>query len=209
MEPNPLAVNGMVVADLRSMLQSGSRGLNVVPSLVKEIIVGDMWRERVEPGTGHVVPFDSFAAFVATAPLEGLGGDVAMLRRICADDPEALRLLHEVTAQAQGERTDLHSNRSEVDADRHQGTTRAYTVARLATERPDLYERVKSGDMSAHAAAIVAGFRRPSMTVPTDVPGLARALRRRLSTDDLATLIVALKEQGCVHGSSSQGTSAT
>jgi hypothetical protein len=41
------------------------------------------------------------------------------------------------------------------------GETRAYTLARLERDRPDLAERVIAGDLSANAAAIEAGFRRP------------------------------------------------
>lgn len=198
MSANPLAVSGQVVADLRHMLRSGTSNLSAVPSLVVEVITNDLWRERVEPKTGEVVRFRSFTEFVTTPPLAGLGADVATLERICHEDADALRLLHEVTAQPDG--VHAPSIISGTATDRQHGTTRAYTITRLATERPDLYERVKAGGLSANAAAIEAGFRRPSMTVPTDVPGLARALRRRLSTDDLAALVVALKEQGCVHG---------
>lgn len=42
-----------------------------------------------------------------------------------------------------------------------QGTSRAYTLTRLESERPDLYERVCRKELSANAAAIEAGFRKP------------------------------------------------
>jgi hypothetical protein len=41
-----------------------------------------------------------------------------------------------------------------------QGTSRAYTLDRLARERPDLFEQVRAGELSANAAAIEAGFRK-------------------------------------------------
>ena|GEM_PF-6442133 len=40
-----------------------------------------------------------------------------------------------------------------------QGTSRSYTLTRLSKDRPDLFEKVVEGDMSANAAAIEAGFR--------------------------------------------------
>jgi hypothetical protein len=40
------------------------------------------------------------------------------------------------------------------------GNSRAYTLDRLARERPDLFEQVKAGKLSANAAAIEAGFRK-------------------------------------------------
>src|SRR5262249_9186857 len=53
----------------------------------------------------------------------GLGADLAMLRRICAEDKEALDEIDKATAGRQGERTDLVSNRNKVTAERPVGTT--------------------------------------------------------------------------------------
>ena len=43
-----------------------------------------------------------------------------------------------------------------------------YTKARLARDRPDLLTKVESGELSANAAAIEAGFRQRMMQVPAD-----------------------------------------
>jgi hypothetical protein len=65
------------------------------------------------------------------------------------------------------------------------GTTAEYTLARLQRDRPDLTARVAAGEMSAHAAAIEAGFRQRTITVPLGRPdAVADALRRRLSHDE-------------------------
>ena len=45
-----------------------------------------------------------------------------------------------------------------------QGTSKAYTVSRLKRDRPDLFEKVVAGELSANKAAIEAGFRRRSRT---------------------------------------------
>jgi len=60
-------------------------------------------------------------------------------------------------------------------------------------DRPDLAEKVRAGDLSAHAAAIEAGFRSRTITLPVDdVPRLAEALRRRLTPGQLAELHASL-----------------
>ena len=41
-----------------------------------------------------------------------------------------------------------------------QGNSKAYTVSRLKRDRPDLFEKVVAGELSANKAAIEAGFRR-------------------------------------------------
>jgi hypothetical protein len=51
---------------------------------------------------------------------------------------------------------------------KHGGTGASYLAARLERDRPDLAARVEHGELSAHAAAIEAGFRERTITVPLD-----------------------------------------
>jgi hypothetical protein len=48
------------------------------------------------------------------------------------------------------------------------GTGSTYTLRRLKRDRPDLAAKVIAGKMSANAAAVAAGFRVPSITVPLE-----------------------------------------
>lgn len=192
MTTGSLAVNGQVVADLRRMLHSGQMNLATVPGLVKEIIRHEMWRERIEPTTGEIVPFPNFAAFITTPPLEGLGADVPTLLRLCGDDREALDLLDRATANAVG--TNQHDNNIIDHAP--QGTSKQRALRTLRDRDPALHARVLAGELSPHAAMVEAGFRKPTMTVPANVEALARVLRRRLSGDDLAELLRLLTEEG-------------
>ena len=45
------------------------------------------------------------------------------------------------------------------------GNSKAYTVSRLKRDRPDLFEKVVAGELSANKAAIEAGFRRKPTTI--------------------------------------------
>jgi hypothetical protein len=70
-------------------------------------------------------------------------------------------LLHEVTTAKLGE----HGRGKPIDNDNiiikpKQGTSRSYTLDRLKRERPDLFARVKTKEITANAAAIEAGFRK-------------------------------------------------
>jgi hypothetical protein len=49
---------------------------------------------------------------------------------------------------------------------RQYGTSREEALRRLAKDRPDLHARVMAGELSAHAAAIEAGFRAKTVTIP-------------------------------------------
>jgi hypothetical protein len=50
-----------------------------------------------------------------------------------------------------------------------------------------LLDRIEAGELTANAAAIEAGFRRPMKSIPIDSPDAAiRALLKAFSVDDLA-----------------------
>jgi hypothetical protein len=58
----------------------------------------------------------------------------------------------------QSESKSISDNITNGPVDR--GTSKAYTVSRLKRDRPDLFEKVVAGELSANKAAIEAGFRR-------------------------------------------------
>jgi hypothetical protein len=70
------------------------------------------------------------------------------------------------------------------------GTSAAYLVARLKRDAPDLAAKVASGELSANAAAIEAGFRKP----PSPLKALQTAWSRA-SEDDRAAFRAWVEEQ--------------
>ena len=75
------------------------------------------------------------------------------------------------------------------------GNQREYILARLERDgQTDLLARIERGDLSAHRAAIEAGYVKPTMTVPADPVAMARALRRRLTPAQITELMAALGE---------------
>jgi hypothetical protein len=67
------------------------------------------------------------------------------------------------------------------------------TIRRLKRDRKDLAEKVISGDMSANAAAIEAGFRKKTLTIPADIDGAARVLLKHFDPDELYEAVVSAK----------------
>jgi len=64
------------------------------------------------------------------------------------------------------------------------GNSQSHTLRRLKRDHPDLAERVIAGDISAHAAAISAGFRKPSLTLQANNPEhAAERIREVLGAD--------------------------
>jgi len=72
------------------------------------------------------------------------------------------------------------------------GNRELYLRRRLRRDSPDLYEEVASGRMSASAAAIAAGIRRPYVSVAADDP--EAAVRTLLKRYTLAELLLAVSD---------------
>lgn len=54
-----------------------------------------------------------------------------------------------------------------------------YTLRRLARDNPALLDKVEAGELTANAAAIEAGFRKPTKSIPVDsAESAVRALLR-------------------------------
>jgi hypothetical protein len=179
-----LLEHGVVVQSLRTQLLHGRDGLADVPVTLERVLREEAWRDRIDTNTRERFTFDYFPDFVAADPPAGLGASLDLVERIVRGTPVEL-VLHEAR-KTRGRRTDLADIISDVGRGGSHGTTRAYTLDRLKRERPDLLKRVDAGELSANAAAIEAGFRKPKATIPVDTPDAAiGALLRRFSHDEL------------------------
>jgi hypothetical protein len=68
----------------------------------------------------------------------------------------------------QGKRTDLEHRVNTAKSRNDERNTKPGILRRLARERPDLLDRVEVGELTANAAAVEAGFRRPMRSIPVD-----------------------------------------
>lgn len=164
---------------LRGALADGGFALKRVPEYALHLIEVQGWLPE----------FESLRELVEAPVLKGgFHDDVNRLEVLCARTAAEVPL-REALGVGQGRRTDLNNNISEVRS-RPEGTARAYTLTRLQRQRPDLAKQVTDGELSANAAAIEAGFRKPTATVPIDtVEAAIRALARRFPIQDIAAAV--------------------
>jgi hypothetical protein len=186
-DPRKLSI---LVDDLGSALDSGASGLRHVPVFLVRVIEEEAWRDRVHHKTRERFTFGSFREFVETDPLAGLGGDVETLERICKGSLAEVPLREALKAKpVKG--APIHRNNVTT------GNSSAYARSRLEREHPDLAELVNQGELTPNAAAIRAGFRKPTATVPVDTAESAvRALARRFPLADLRDAFDSLRESG-------------
>lgn len=179
--------NAVLVHALSSAMRSTGNGLGTVPGLLKRVIAEESWREFTTP-LGHPVRHERFVGFITAPSPDGLGADVGLVERICADDPEAASLLTQALKGKPGrpQKTLDIVQGSEAPT----GNAQSAALRRLRKDAPSLHSEVLAGRLSAHAAMVQAGFRPKTISVPVSRPeSIARSLKKNLSPDDIAALI--------------------
>jgi hypothetical protein len=193
--PQQEVYSGQIIDGLLHALRAGESGLSLVPQLIKRVIQDGMWREFVVERTGVRVMHERFMDFVTTKPLEGLGADLALLKRICAEHTDVVDLIDQEVKGKQGNPTGANQYQGGKDYivilsdDAAKGTSRSYALRRLRKDRPDLHKKVIASEMSPHAAMVEAGFRPKTITVPLDVDKAAAALMRNFSGEEVESLL--------------------
>lgn len=183
-----LRYNANMVDALGAALRDSDHGLNAVPGLLKSVLKDDAWQEFITQ-LGEVVTPKSFTEFVETPPLKGLGSDIELVKRIIQDDPEVLKMLDEVTQKPNHRPIKSSNNVTTYKDPNPRGNSEVGAIRRLRKSRPDLLEKVTSGQISAHAAAIEAGFRPKTVSVPIERPdSIASTLKRHMAPRDLERL---------------------
>lgn len=198
----PMSDPWSTVAALGSAIRYGGSSLADVPVLVIKVVDGDLWRKFRSPAGEE--EHRSFEEFVMKPSPGGLGTTISMLKDLCRSNKRALAAIEEATQQPAGNRTGRNQHTAEVGTlDNIQGskaptgTSESAALRRLRKDRPDLHAQVLNGEVSAHAAAVEAGFRPRTCTIRTDNPtSIVGTLRRQLDPETLATVTKLLTETG-------------
>ncbi len=172
-----LIENDQVCHCLYNCIRDGSHGLDLVPDYVKKVIREGCWRTRWVQVLRQTVEFTRFEDYVAAQPPEGLGASLKTMKNLCQNDNEARNLIDQATANPPGRPSGETVNI--VNGSRPQGNSKDAAIRRLRKDRPDLLERVEAGEISAHAAAVEAGFRK----LPTPIDLLKRSWAKASKQD--------------------------
>jgi len=150
---------GQIVDELDGALRRGETSLQNIPGLMALVLREELWRER-RIRTGEIVKHERFVDFLTVAPLEGLGEDPALIKRLLSDHPATLAAFEAACTGKHGTnqytKKEDSSNPTIMKVDRG----KAYTLRRLKRQHPVLFRKVTSGELTANQAAIQAGFRK-------------------------------------------------
>ena len=200
-EPDqPALANGHLVDTLSVTAIYGAGHLTYCPHYLRAVLERDAWRHFADLHTREVFEHDDFDVFARAKCPAGLGipDGIAGLIRICEvvkgeDSDVSLRLLRGMVPAAREPHRPVREEKPNNIRLPEYGTNRTYTLARLKRDAPELADRVIAGELSAHAAAVQAGFRSRKVQVPATVEGFARAIERHLTDDDRMALLDLLR----------------
>ena len=182
---------GQLCSTASSSLSRAEFGLSNFPKLLKKIIQFRAWEKRrlVTPDGRHiggVIELQGLRELIATKPLKGWGEDPKKVEALIKDDPECLTMYREEMKPSVGRKKKGQSVDNINALETPKGTSKSYTLSRLERESPELFDSVCSGELSANAAAIKAGFRQKTVTVcATDVDRAVITLLKHYSREEL------------------------
>lgn len=200
--PGELASNGMFVQGLQKLLMGGETNREVLVRSIKDMQVNGSWRAFMRNDKVYRWNAKQFREFIEADRPAGCQSSVSHLehelRGTDAWIPYCLLIGGEPGGQpgntnAAADKTNSDNitigNPLMRSASSPRGTSVSSAVRRLHRERPDLLGRVESGELSAHAAMIEAGFRDKAITIPADPRKAARRLARHFTREQFSELV--------------------
>ena len=171
---------GQLASTTVQCLSRGAGALNSFPGLLKKVIEERVWEYRIHHGREYRLP--NLRALITEKPMAGWGEDPKKIEALIKDDPEVLPMFREAMKGKGNQHTCKGSNTTPADKDRG----KAYALARLQKDNPEIYEEVKAGKLTANAGAIKAGWRKsptPMEIIRKQIPKLTKEERTQLSKE--------------------------
>jgi hypothetical protein len=188
--------NGIKVDNLYRAIRD-SQAIENIPKFVKQIIEDDMWREHLYEKTGETFTFESFQKFVETHPPDGLGTTVEMLFKLCVDAPEVMDLIDQTLLNDAGsaDKEQPKPRKPPISSARQAGLRKLRLYAEQNKQIATLRDAVLKGEMSVNAALVSAGLRKKRFSIPEDVAGATKSLRKRYNQEELRELVKLLNNE--------------
>lgn len=185
---NEIEKGQLASATVQCFSEAGG-SLENLPKLLRKCISEKVWKKRSHHG--RIIELPNLRALITRAPIEGWGEDPKKIEALIKDDPEALaEFRHEMLGQEGGNKKSgitVDIINSDVRSD---GTSRSYSLARVKKDCPtEVWDAVVAGELSAHRALVEAGIRKPTMTIRPTVEGFTKAIKKRLTPEQIRELV--------------------
>lgn len=156
---------------------------------LRNVVTDGSWRDfTLKSGFRHT--FETFPDFLAWVGVDR--SELIAVLRVRGEDALAAAVLAEGIEPAAKNGTNRFTAESRVSVTNptSEQPDNTYVVARLKRDDPALAQQVIAGEITANAAAIAAGIRRPYARHRTDDPNLAiQSLLRAFTREQLLTAL--------------------
>ena len=178
---------------------SATGGLRHFPGLLKKIIRQRAWETRF--ARGKVLKLDSLTDLITKMPIEGWALTLDQVENVIKHDDEALVMFRNEIKGKAGNPTGSNQHVDQVGNSNNitnsctpdRGTKKAYTLDRLCNQFPEIYAQYQQGKYkSANEAAIAAGFREKTISIPFDPHKAGLAIKRKYTAQQIDTLMAAM-----------------
>jgi hypothetical protein len=175
----------------RALVGGEQHLLEQIPVTLGLVIKQNLWRGCLDK-KGQ--PFPTFEAFANYKLWWGLESSIDDLLAFCRKAPDVQALIRaEVGAvAAHGANQHTQVGGDIIPSSSQRGTSATHTLRRLKRDAPELAAKVVAGKLTANAAAIEAGFRLRTISVPLDPVRAAVALKRHFTPAKLRALATEL-----------------
>lgn len=160
---------------------------------LREVIIAGAWRSY-QPPLGARCEYGEFREWVEAKVPRGLETTIANLGEIAGNDTSLRDAIDQATKREGGRPTETFDN-IQGSSSAPTGTAKDAALRRLRKDRPDLHAEVLAGKKSPHAAMVEAKFRKRTITVPVDVEGAARVLKRHFRVSQLIDALEATQKK--------------
>lgn len=183
--------------DYYVLMQSiNSNRLKDVPHILSNVIKRASWKRW--RWIGNEFTASTIEEYVSRHPPKGLGASVDLVRRLLVEHPDALEEFEQALRGDKAQALDAQA--PDLKGRGQHGKPRgaknctmfrddaSYALARLRRDRPDLHARVLAGEISANAAMVLAGFRKPKPSRKLGPLDRIRAILPKLSAEEIRIL---------------------
>ncbi len=173
------------IKKFRSELRHDLYDLDELPKQIWAFYERGNWRHYEDP-TGNEYTYEDkdFPRFVEAKPEEGLGfpyDKIIDLSRHNATIQTNLIELRNDGVEMGPPKKISHDN---IMTNADQGTAKGYSLRKLKKSAPEVFDRVKGGEISANAGMVQAGFRKKTCTVELSVEGFVRYINNHFDDED-------------------------
>ena len=178
---------GDYIRVVQKALQEEKYRRHEVPQIIKKLLEDNKWPIRKATNTSGKMEtreFHYFPEFVEAPRPWGLQIEWDFIQQLCKGYVDVeLELANAITGKHGGDKS------KSMDHTLAKTTLKQKQLMQLEKHRPDLLEKISSGELTANSAMIEAGFQKPKIKAVKEPVNVAHMIQKHFSEAEIAEII--------------------